>query len=193
MQNYIEYEFDCTSEAVRRHQVHKFLQTPSPSTQKKRVVLNTSLPVGSPTFQRAMKGFKPDETTEDSAPVKDEVGPKTSQKKGRKPRVRIASASFSRSEKKFASGKNAKPTSSSTAFNDTDEYNRAMLEIRDKLTSLGTASVEGSSRPVPIKSILKNRRRSIDDLDVGTKKGLSAYLKAKQLEGNSLLPNHFHE
>lgn len=60
------------------------------------------------------------------------------------------------------------------ANNETDEI---MTEIHDKLTSL---NVTDKVTMTPRKSILKNRRRSIDDLDIGTKKGLAMYLRSKQ-------------
>lgn len=45
-------------------------------------------------------------------------------------------------------------------------------EMHDKVGSLDDSYA-------PRKSILKNRRRSIDDLDVGTKNGLADYLESK--------------
>ena len=58
-----------------------------------------------------------------------------------------------------------------------DEDDATIVELHDRLTSL---TVKDDVQIMPRKSILKNRRRSIDDLDVGTKKGLAMYLKSKQ-------------
>ncbi|XP_078485932.1 uncharacterized protein LOC100177604 [Ciona intestinalis] len=113
-------------------------------TSHKRVLLNTSLPIGSPTFQRAMKGFNP------------AVGKSG---EGKTARVRIASA---------GGRKVGRVQRMTSATGNDDEMN----EIRDSLGSLSVGT--------PPKSILKNRRRSIDDLDIGTKKGLALYLKSKQ-------------
>ena len=60
-------------------------------------------------------------------------------------------------------------------------------EAKDKLTHLPI-----NDSPSNLKSILKNRKHSFDDLDVSTKKGLALYLKSKQKESHHLTNVHFH-
>lgn len=58
-------------------------------------------------------------------------------------------------------------------------------ELQDRVSRLPLRDTRDLLHAVPPKSILKNRRRSIDDLDVGTKRGLAEYLRAKQREAMS--------
>ena len=103
------------------------------------------------------------------------------------PRVRIQSAGgrrkvFKRSPSSASAMTRPNMSSHHVSFGDDlvtevdHDSDETISELRDKLTNLRT------NDPLPVspsKSILKNRRRSIDDLDVGTKRGLAMYLKSK--------------
>ncbi|XP_076825721.1 uncharacterized protein LOC143471209 [Clavelina lepadiformis] len=160
-----------------------------PGSLRTHVLLNTSLPCGSPTFQRAMKGFKPDED-EDTKDTKkngiklQEIKPKKSSKNSRT-KTRVSSASGRRvTYKKSPLATPSPKFYHRISFREPspDDFSETLSEIRDQLGNLDVR--EPNLDAIPLKSILKNRRRSIDDLDVGTKKGLAMYLKSKQKENN---------
>ena len=155
--------------------------------------MNTSVPCGSPTFQRALQGLHvPSEPPSDKSSV--EIRRKPTVPKAHPPqqsRVRILSVGGKQKVLKRSptSACGARPNIAGhhVSFGEKtvehqlphdDDYDDEIIdEMRDRLTSLNT---DDAPPVMPSKSILKNRRRSIDDLDVGTKKGLAMYLKSKQ-------------
>lgn len=144
----------------------------SPSPQR-RVILNVSLPTGSPTFQRAMKGMK--------LPEKE-----YSEIFGQKRRDSILQ----------------KYTLTESALNSfRDDYEIKTIESSSNAIEKVTVRFqedlkiykdgwEADKVQKEHKSILKKRRQSVDDLEIGTRKNLAKYLESKlDMEGSGLLPS----
>ena len=150
------------------------------------VLLNTTIPCGSPTFQRAMEGLQNPSKQSNKNEKRYENRPKSPAiNKGSPTLVRMRTSSvggrrriFKRTPSigspKSRHGHRVSFREKSDEFTDDDA---TIAEMHDKLTDL---TVNDDVQIMPKKSILKNRRRSIDDLDIGTKKGLAMYLKSKQ-------------
>ena len=166
---------------------------PRPSSPKRVVLVNSNMPSASPTFQRAMQGLHgPNEsgavTGKGSADIRRKPAILKSQQSrtrmlaaGGKQKVLKRSPTSTCGSRPNISGHHVSFGETSTAeqllpYNENSDDD-IIEEMRDKLTNLKTHECPPM---MPSKSILKNRRRSIDDLDVGTKKGLAMYLKTKQ-------------
>ena len=167
-------------------------QNISPSSLRKQVLLNTSVPSGSPAFQRTMQGFHCPKDATNGNKKAVEIRRKPPVSKAIPPHAYVTRPSSASGQRKPFQHTPATPETKTrprlshhVSFrgvtikhcND-DDVEEAMSEMRDKLTDLKTSDVSSAK---PSKSILKNKRRSIDDLDVGTKKGLALYFKSKQL------------
>ena len=130
-----------------------------------------------------MKDLKPSETLFDSSDEDNEDGvckvkPATAKK---------ASARLGAERKKFQADQQTVSTCSTpklsrpqTSYDAKRFFHRnqhRLSESDDHITHLPF-----EPKPMPLKSILKNRKHSFDDLDVTTRKGLTLYLQSKQRE-----------
>ena len=142
------------------------------------VVLSSSLN----SFQRAMKGLHHHTTTKESSDHPEtSSSPEVNKKRGGGLAASIlTSKQTSSSNKRRLHFKDTLVSYYSDEGSDDDLH-----ELQDRVSRLPLRDTRDLLNAVPSKSILKNRRRSIDDLDVGTKRGLAEYLRAKQREAMS--------
>ena len=137
------------------------------------------MPTGSPTFQRALKGLNTQsaDCSSGETPSSAAAGKRT--KCSSLAQNILTSKSRARPRLQF------RDTVSYYHDSFSDGSDDDMRELQDRVSRLPLKDTQDLLNAVPSKSILKNRRRSIDDLDVGTKRGLADYLRSKQQEALS--------
>jgi len=164
---------------------HRTRRTISESTHEvKRVQLSTQIPTGSPTFQRAMKGLHVKDTVLDEEESSSPEQVRRRSKGGGSSLAQNILTSKPHQKTRRLHFKDTLVSYYHDSYSD-DELEDDLDELQDRVSRLPLRDTKDLLNAVPTKSILKNRRRSIDDLDVGTKRGLAEYLRAKQREALS--------